>query len=102
MAMIAVRLAAAAALITAMSLMPMGLSAETRVKRDSVSAPTRTPPTGRDARGPKTPPPQKKAMKAKSGGTKTHTLPGGIICSEAGTKSGVQGTLDCRPAPTKK
>lgn len=44
----------------------------------------------------------KKAMKAQSGSPKTHTLPGGIICTETGTKDGVQGTLDCRPAPRKK
>lgn len=44
----------------------------------------------------------KKAMKAQSGSPKTHTLPGGIICTETGTKDGVQGTLDCRPAPKKK
>lgn len=44
----------------------------------------------------------KKLMKAKAEGPKTHTLPGGIICTETGTKSGVQGTLDCRPAPTSK
>lgn len=44
----------------------------------------------------------KKAMKAKSEGPQTHTLPGGIICTEAGTKDGVKATLDCRPAPKKK